>query len=157
MCSKSDPGQSIELMIALTLSTRDKIRYLEIIKNGRSEIEANLDDFQASGGKLPPIKFDASGWFLVRAITDNNKTYRYATTAPYYVEVGYQPRISRGSVQFFLDWTNKRATEIQQAVEERRFAGVSIRAAFHGASTNVLEGAAGKSERRSEFSGRRAY
>ncbi len=114
---KVDEGQSIELPIGLTLSTREKIRYLEVIKNGRSEIEANLDEFQASGGKLPPIKFSASGWFLVRAITDNSKTYRYATTAPYFVDVGYHPRISRASVQFFLDWTNKRAEEIAAAAK----------------------------------------
>ncbi len=114
---KADLGQTIELLIALTLSTREKIRYLEVIKNGRSEIEANLDDFQASGGKLPPIKFDASGWFVIRAITDNSKTYRYATTAPYYVDVGYHPRISRSSVQFFLDWTDKRAAEIATAAK----------------------------------------
>jgi len=114
---KADDGRSLELPIALTLSTREKIRYLEVIKNGRSEIEANLDDFQASGGKLPNIKFDASGWFLVRAITDNSKTYRYATTAPYYVEVGYHPRVSRSSVQFFLDWADKRAAEIADAAK----------------------------------------
>ncbi len=109
---KSDAGQSIELLIALTLSTRDKIRYLDVIKNGRSEIEANLDEFKAAAGKLPPLKFNESGWFVVRAITENDKTYRYATTAPYYVEIGYQRRISRKSAQFFLDWTNARAAEI---------------------------------------------
>ena len=109
---KAEPGQSIELLIALTLSTRDKIRYLDVIKNGRSEIEANLDEFKTAGGKLPPLKFTESGWFVVRAITENEKTYRYATTAPYYVEIGYHRRISRRSAQFFLDWTAKRAEEI---------------------------------------------
>jgi hypothetical protein len=113
---RADDGKTLELLIGLTLSTREKIRYLEVIKNGRSEIEANLDEFQASG-KLPPIKFDSSGWFLVRAITDNSKTYRYAATAPYYVEIGYRPRVSRASVQFFLDWTNKRAAEIAEAAK----------------------------------------
>ncbi|HZZ29507.1 MAG TPA: hypothetical protein VFE46_16025 [Pirellulales bacterium] len=114
---KADDGKTVELLIALTLSTREKIRYLEVIKNGRSEIEANLDDFRSSGGKLPPLKFNASGWFLVRAITDNSQTYRYATTAPYYVEIGYHPHISRASVQFFLDWTNKRSAEIVEALK----------------------------------------
>jgi len=112
----ADAGQSVELLIALTLSTRDKIRYLDVVKNGRIEFDANLDEFKAAGGKLPPIKFTESGWFLVRAVTDNTKTYRYATTAPYFVEVGYQPRISRSAVQFFLDWTNKRADEIAKVV-----------------------------------------
>ncbi|HTQ38872.1 MAG TPA: hypothetical protein VMJ32_07585, partial [Pirellulales bacterium] len=66
---KADEGKTVDLQIALTLSTREKIRYLEVIKNGRNEIEANLDDFQSSGGRLPPIKFTECGWFLVRAIT----------------------------------------------------------------------------------------
>ncbi len=109
---QADAGQTIELLVAMTLSTRDKIRYLDVIKNSRSEIEANLDEFKAAGGKLPPLKFKESGWFVVRAITENDKTYRYATTAPYYVDIGYKRRISRKSAQFFLDWTNKRAEEI---------------------------------------------
>jgi hypothetical protein len=111
----ADAGQSVELLIALTLSTRDKIRYLDVVKNGRIEFDANLDEFKAAGGKLPPIKFTESGWFVIRAVTDNMKTYRYATTAPYFVEFGYQPCISRSAVQFFLDWTNKRGEEITKA------------------------------------------
>ena len=67
--------------------------------------------------KLPPLKFTESGWFLVRAVTENAQTYRYASTGAYYVEIGYQPRISRRSAQFFLDWTNKRAAEIAEAVK----------------------------------------
>jgi hypothetical protein len=114
---KADAGQPLELLVALTLSTRDKIRYLEIIKNGRIEQEVNLDSFKELGGKLPPVKFTESGWFLVRAVADNPQTYRFASTGPYYVEVGYQPRISRKSVQFFLDWTNKRADEITAATK----------------------------------------
>jgi hypothetical protein len=114
---KADAGQPLELLVALTLSTRDKIRYLEIIKNGRSEQEVNLDSFKELGGKLPPVRFTESGWFLVRAVADNPQTYRFASTGPYYVEIGYQPRISRKSVQFFLDWTNKRADEIAAATK----------------------------------------
>ena len=114
---KADAGQAIELLVGLTLSTREKIRYLEVVKNGRSEFEVNLDDFKSSGGKLPPLKFDESGWFLVRAVTENSQTYRYASTGAYYVEIGDRPRISRRSAQFFLDWTNKRAAEITDAAK----------------------------------------
>ena len=114
---KSDVGQPIELEIGLTLSTRDKIRYMDVIQNGQPVYGANLDEFKAAAGKLPPVKFTSSGWFLVRAITENTDTYRYATTAPYYVEVGYQPHISRKSAQLFLDWTNRRAEEIHKAVD----------------------------------------
>ncbi|HEY2759963.1 MAG TPA: hypothetical protein VGI75_04450, partial [Pirellulales bacterium] len=114
---KADAGQTIELEIGLTLSTRDKIRYMDVLQNGQTVYSANLDEFKAAAGKLPPVKFTTSGWFLVRAVTENTDTYRYATTAPYYVEVGYQPRISRRSAELFLDWTNKRADEIHKAVD----------------------------------------
>jgi hypothetical protein len=114
---QGDAGKPMELFVALTLSTRDKIRYLEIVKDGKSEIEANLEQFKAAAGKLPPVKFTESGWFLVRAAAENSQTNRYASTLPFFVEIGYQPRISRGSVKFFLDWTNKRAGEIAAATK----------------------------------------
>jgi hypothetical protein len=108
-----DAGGSIELEIGLTLSTRDKVRYLEVVKNGRVEHEVRLDDWAKAGGRLPKIKFDKTGWFLVRAVTDVKNTYRFASTGPYYVEVGYKPRISRTSAQFFLDWVHERMAQIK--------------------------------------------
>jgi hypothetical protein len=105
-------GQPVELEVGLTLSTRDKISYLEIIKNGVLVHQVRLADWQATGGKLPPLTFDKSGWFLVRAVTDLAETYRFATTAPYYVEIGDEPHISRASAQFFLDWVGERMKNI---------------------------------------------
>ena len=106
-------GQTIELEVGLTLSTRDKISYLEIIKNGRMAHQVRLDDWAQMGGKLPPVTFDESGWLMIRAATDVPDTYRYAATGPYYVEIGERPRISRASAQFFLDWVNERAGNIK--------------------------------------------
>ena len=114
---KVDSGKPAEFLIALTLSTRDKIHYLEIIKNGKSEVEVNLDQFKAAGGKLPPVRCGESSWFLVRVVADNQQTYRYASSAPFFVEMGYQPRISRMSAKFFVDWTNRRADEIATATK----------------------------------------
>jgi hypothetical protein len=101
---KADRGQTVELEIGLSLSTRDRISYLEIIKDGAVAHSVRLDKWKESGGKLPLLKFTESGWFVVRAVTDEASTYRFATTAPYYVEIGYTPRVSRTSVQFFVDW-----------------------------------------------------
>ena len=97
-------GETLELEIGLTLSTREKIDYLEVIKNGRTLHEIRLDEWAAAGGRIPKLTFDESGWFLVRAVTNRAQTYRLASTAPYYVEFDHQPRISRRSVQYFLDW-----------------------------------------------------
>ncbi len=50
------------------------------------------------------MKFDNGGWFLVRAVTSNAKTFQFASSGPYYVQKADGQRISRASVKFFLDW-----------------------------------------------------
>jgi hypothetical protein len=105
-------GESVDLEIALTLSTRRPISYLEILKNGKVEHEIRFADY-AGAGKLPKLHFDASGWFAVRAVTDYPKTYCFALTGPYFVEIGYRPRISKKAAQFFLDWVEERIKQVK--------------------------------------------
>ena len=50
---------------------------------------------------------------MIRAVTDVPDTYRFATTGPYYVEIGDQPRISKASAQFFLDWVTERTQNLK--------------------------------------------
>jgi hypothetical protein len=111
---RAPTGTKLELEIALTLSTRDPITYLEIIKDGQIDQSIRFEEY-AKSGKLPKVKFDRSGWFLLRAVTDVPKTYRFAMTGPYYVEMGEQPRISKRAAQFFLDWVYERARQVKQA------------------------------------------
>jgi len=111
---KADPGSKLELEIGLTLSTRDPITYLQIVQNGKVRHEVRFDEY-AKTGQMPRIAFDRSGWFLIRAITDVPKTFRFAMTAPYYVEIGYERRVSKQAAQFFLDWADERAKQIQLA------------------------------------------
>lgn len=108
-------GESLELSISLNLSTREKIEYLEVVQNGKVVHEVRLDKWAEANGVLPPVKFDQSGWMLVRAVTNNGKTYRYATSGPFYVEIGYAPRISKQAAQFFYDWTFERAKQLKFA------------------------------------------
>ena len=115
---QADAGEQVDLEVGLTLSTRDPVSYLEVIKNGRRVHEVRLADWAKAGGKLPPLAFDESGWFVIRAVTDGADTYRFAATAPYYVEIGYQRRISRSSVRFFLDWLDEREKVFPQATDE---------------------------------------
>ncbi len=110
---RADAGQQIDLEVGLTLSTRDRVSYLEIIKNGELDQQVRLDDWAKMGGKLPPLNFQESGWFVIRAVTGVPDTYRFATTGPYYVEIGYRPRISKASAQFFLDWVNERTKNLK--------------------------------------------
>jgi hypothetical protein len=109
---RGQPGQLLEFEIGLTLSIRDPISYLEIIKNGEVEHSIRFAKY-AESGRLPMLQFDQSGWFLIRAVTDLSKTYRFAMAAPYYVEFDYEPRISRASAQFFLDWVYQRARQMR--------------------------------------------
>jgi hypothetical protein len=108
----AEEGAQLDLEIGLTLSTREPISYLEIIKDSRVEHSIPFDEYKTSG-RLPKVHFERSGWFLVRAVTDLPNTYRFAMTGPYYVQIGYKPSISRRSAQFFLDWVYERARQIK--------------------------------------------
>ncbi len=114
-----EEGATLELHVGLTLSTREPISYLDIIQNGEVRHSIPFHEY-AKSGRLPPITFDRSGWFLVRAVTDLPKTHRFAMTAPWYVEVGGQRRISRRAVEFFLDWVYERARALEVANPEHR-------------------------------------
>ena len=57
---------------------------------------------------------------LIRAVTSNPKTYRFASTGPYYVEIGEEPRISKESAQFFVDWVNERIRQLKLSDPEQQ-------------------------------------
>jgi hypothetical protein len=115
-----DPGASIELRpgerrtirLAIRLVTQDPITHIEVIQNGAviKTIPCSGDVQQRHAATL---SVDQSGWFLVRAITDEKHTFRFASTAPWFVVVrGAEPRISRKSAQFFLDWVDERIARV---------------------------------------------
>jgi hypothetical protein len=105
--------KAVELDVKVSLTSKDPIRFLEIIKNGQVERRVPYEDW-AKTGTLGRISFQKSGWFLVRAITENPKTFRFASTGPFYVEVGdVKQHISRASAQFFLDWVQERMDRIK--------------------------------------------
>jgi hypothetical protein len=106
-------GKAVELEIKATLTAQDPITSLEIVKNGRVERTVPFVEAMKSGA-LGKVRFQESGWLLVRVIADNPKTFRFASTAPYYVEVGEaKRRISKASVRFFLDWVEERMKRIE--------------------------------------------
>lgn len=117
---RADAGETVSLTPRLTLHAREKVNYLEFIKDGKSVEEIRLDDWVKAKGKLPPMEFSESGWFIIRAVTNVGETYRYASTAPYYIEIGEQPRISRESAQYFLDWVHDRAKHLKTTNDPHR-------------------------------------
>lgn len=101
-------GGELSLDVALRLSTRATIPYVEIVQNGQVAqavpLEALIRD-----GSLPTLTFRESGWFLLRAASEEAGTEQWGLTAPYYVELGdVRHRISRESVEFFRTWLDER-------------------------------------------------
>lgn len=111
-------GEPVEIDIEVSLTSRDRIEALQVIKNGKVECTAELAD-PSHAAVTEKLVFHRSGWFLVRAIADVQHTFRFASTAPYYVEVGsHKHRISRRSAQFFLDWVDERIARVPQELQD---------------------------------------
>lgn len=106
-------GGELAIDVAMNLSTRDPLTYVEVIRNGRVAVSVRLDEW-AKSGHFPTLRADGPGWLLVRVVTDVPQTYRFAASAPWYIEAeDGKPFISRKSVQFFLDRLAKREGEVR--------------------------------------------
>ena len=81
------------------LDSRDPIAAVEWVHNGRIERIT-----------LPArVTIRESGWFLIRAVADVTNTFRFASTAPWYVEIGGRPMVpQRESARYFVDWCRER-------------------------------------------------
>ena len=93
----------------------------------------------------------AAGCWSGRSVA-TPQTFRFASTGPYYVEVGDQPRISRKSAQFFLDWVDERGARLQLEDAEQRKQVV----AYLEKARDVLATESGPGERRLNASGGRS-
>jgi hypothetical protein len=114
------PREAVKVELKGELITRDAIRWVEIIRDGEVEKRVSVEDL-ARTGSLGTLTFETSGWFLVRAIAENPRTFRFASTAPFYVEVGdAKRRVSRSAVRFFLGWVKERAARVKLDSAEQR-------------------------------------
>ncbi len=100
-------GQAIPIDIAIQLTVAEPVEYLDVIFNGEKIYQARLDEYARQGGRIPAQTIRESGWLVIRVVSERSDTYRLATTAPYYFEIGGQPRISRSAVEFFRTWLGK--------------------------------------------------
>ena len=98
-------GGPLSVELEGKLDSRDPIARIELVRDGRVE----------------PIRLPArftvaqSCWFLVRAVADVTNTFRFASTAPWYVEIDGQPMLPRQeSARFFVDWCQERMTALAQ-------------------------------------------
>ena len=110
---------ALRIDVELELISNDSTPALEIVRNGRTTQTIPLSDGPSGQHATARLEFQRSGWFLIRALADVEETFRFASTAPYYVEIGAErSRISRASVQFFLDWLDERSAEVRRKVED---------------------------------------
>lgn len=124
-----EPQASLDVAIGLNLVTLDHVPRIEIIQNG--EIIQTIATSDAREQQLhATLTVHEPGWFLVRAITDRPDTFRFASTAPYYVTVkGAPPYIRHDSAEFFLSWAQEREQQLRQKLTDPEQARAVL--AFH--------------------------
>ncbi len=115
---RSGKGRELTLRLNVSLKSNDHVPAIEIVKNGRVVRSMPIDRATKEGG-LGTLTFQSSGWFLIRALADNKRTFRFASTAPFYVEIGpNKKRISKRSVQFFRDWIDERMARVPAKLKD---------------------------------------
>ncbi len=104
----------------IKLDSIDNITKIQIIKNGIIDKSVTYAEWLKTND-IGSVTFDESGWFLIRTLTDNPGTYRFAMTGPYYVEIGDTPkRIDKKSVEFFLNWAKEAAKRNPETEPEKK-------------------------------------
>jgi hypothetical protein len=107
-----EPVLTLPLQLALT--SRDPVRGVEVIHNGAVIQTVGVGD-ATSHDLTAELKLEASGWFLVRAIAENDETFRFGSTGPFYVEIGAaRESISRRSCEFFQQWVLERIARVRE-------------------------------------------
>jgi len=97
-------GESLQLQPELSLTTRDPVEYLEVIRNGQVHYQARLDEFARAGGKIPPLRIEESSWVMIYVVTGYSEHFRAAISAPWYIDFEGRPRVTPAAVAFFQQW-----------------------------------------------------
>ena len=115
------PGSTFSLKadgkLALTfdaqLITNDFVPKLEVIYNG--DVVKSINCQNVTEQRLQfDVEIDQPGWFLIRAITDVQHTFRFASTAPWYVESeDVKSPVKKDSAEFFLELAKQRADRVR--------------------------------------------
>lgn len=102
----------------IKLTSLDRVPKLEVIQNGRVVQTIKCSEEVTQSFQIQ-LSLDKPGWFLVRAITDVPETFRFGSTAPWYVESSNgERRISKESATFFLNWTDERIDRVRANVQD---------------------------------------
>jgi hypothetical protein len=114
---RGGPGKPLSIALEIEAGGNDPLESVEVIRDGSPLESLRVGE---AGGKLepPPLVFERSGWFLVRTVARVSETFRFASTAPFYVEVGDRPRrVHREDVRYFLEWIDERILLLEKSAE----------------------------------------
>ncbi|MCA9211731.1 MAG: CehA/McbA family metallohydrolase [Planctomycetales bacterium] len=111
-------GPTLDVSLDINLTSRDRVSQIEVIHNG-SVVSTFSCGEQTSHDISRQFAVSKPGWFLVRAIADVDHTFRFASTAPWFIESDAQPTyINKRSAQFFLDWVDERIDRVKKNVAD---------------------------------------
>ncbi len=117
---KLEPAERKLIDIRIQLTSQDPISNVEIIKNGNILQAIKCSD-ELTQTHTFQLSVDEPGWFLIRAITNVENTFRFAATAPWFIESDeIKNRVSRRSAQFFLDWVNERIERVNANLHDAK-------------------------------------
>src|SRR5262249_43500821 len=111
---RSPGGEPLSVSVDIRVLGDDPMEAIEIIRDGAIVERITGKDL---GGQLRarPLSFERSGWFLVRALAAVPGTFRFASTAPFYVEVGEsRATLHRDDVAFFVRWIDDRIAALHE-------------------------------------------
>ena len=118
-------GGRIALKLKIEMQSHDNVPAIEVVWNGKV-VKSLTTEGRESAQLEAKLEFNGPGWLLVRAIADRKETFRFASTAPWYVELA-NPDIadapgwtysSRKSAQFFADWVDERIERVAQKLKD---------------------------------------
>ena len=112
------PTSPVEIEIDVSLITQDPVSSIEIIVNGDVVETIQTTDDQEQSHQTN-VTLTETGWLLVRCITDREETFRFASTAPWFVEIGgVKHQVSRRSAEFFAEWAEDRARRVRETLTD---------------------------------------
>jgi hypothetical protein len=131
---RGQDGAPVVIALDIRVDGNDPIEAVEVVRDGeivrrivpelpredRAAEAASGAPRRASWIRPEPLVFARPGWFLVRVIAARGDTFRFASTAPYYVEVGEARRtVHRDDVEFFLRWIDERVATLEASDDLR--------------------------------------
>jgi hypothetical protein len=110
---RSPGGEPRRVSLDIRVLGDDPLEAVEVIRDG-VVVERLAGKDLGERVRAKPLVFESSGWFLVRAIAGVPGTFRFASTAPFYVEIGEtRATVHRDDVRFFLRWIDERIAALQ--------------------------------------------